>query len=207
MMRNTDRFLLSQGMEDLIKQAFVSVEVIGPAVQAGHYDLIGPNGEIILPTIWEKVVQPDWNVTMMMWPPAEKGRPPGFPPHPGFDPHDRRRHHHGHGPAGPMGARMNGMPRMRPGMMRGPADPPPPPPHGGPTPPPGARVGGLHGAHPGGRGPRIPRVVQVSPEPGDRDRERRKKKAGSENILSFLSGKKAVKKKFVEPHNPFYIID
>ena len=32
-------------MEELIKQAFVHVDVIGPHVQAGHYDLIGPNGE------------------------------------------------------------------------------------------------------------------------------------------------------------------
>ncbi|XDG05960.1 hypothetical protein ABKA04_005575 [Annulohypoxylon sp. FPYF3050] len=38
-----------EGMEELIKQAFLHVDIIGPHVQAGHYDLIGPNGEIILP--------------------------------------------------------------------------------------------------------------------------------------------------------------
>ncbi|KAI0186701.1 hypothetical protein EV127DRAFT_345794, partial [Xylaria flabelliformis] len=47
-----------QGMEELIKQAFVHVDIIGPHVQAGHYDLIGPNGEIILPQVWEKVIEP-----------------------------------------------------------------------------------------------------------------------------------------------------
>ncbi|RYP79086.1 hypothetical protein DL771_000064 [Monosporascus sp. 5C6A] len=57
-----------QGMEDLIKQAFLHVDVIGPHVQAGHYDLLGPNGEILLPTIWENVIKPDWAVTMHMWP-------------------------------------------------------------------------------------------------------------------------------------------
>ncbi|KAI0816764.1 hypothetical protein GGR55DRAFT_252877 [Xylaria sp. FL0064] len=57
-----------QGMEDLINQAFLHVEVIGPHVQAGHYDLIGPNGEIILPQVWDKVIEPDWAITMHMWP-------------------------------------------------------------------------------------------------------------------------------------------
>ncbi len=55
-------------MEDLIKQAFLHVEVIGPLVQEGRYDLIGPNGEIILPAVWERVVEPDWAITMHMWP-------------------------------------------------------------------------------------------------------------------------------------------
>ena len=55
-------------MEELIKQAFLHVEVIGSHVQEGHYDLIGPNEEIILPSVWEKVVEPDWAITMHMWP-------------------------------------------------------------------------------------------------------------------------------------------
>ncbi|KAK2046785.1 hypothetical protein LZ31DRAFT_438103, partial [Colletotrichum somersetense] len=32
------------GMEELIKQVFVHVDVIGPHVQEGHYDLISPEG-------------------------------------------------------------------------------------------------------------------------------------------------------------------
>ncbi|PFH61949.1 hypothetical protein XA68_15711 [Ophiocordyceps unilateralis] len=105
-----------QGMEDLIKQAFLHVEVIGPHVQEGHYDLTGPNGEIILPSIWEKVIQPDWNISMTMWPvdkrpalgnpkPLFRGRGgPTMPPPPPMGPHgmepppewhpERRRHPH-----------------------------------------------------------------------------------------------------------------
>ncbi|KAI0473832.1 hypothetical protein GGR56DRAFT_676289 [Xylariaceae sp. FL0804] len=62
-----------QGTEDLIKQAFTHEEMLGPHVMAGHYDLIGPDGEIILSQVWEKVVEPDWQVTMQMWLLDERG--------------------------------------------------------------------------------------------------------------------------------------
>jgi hypothetical protein len=55
-------------MEELINQAFCHVEEIGPHVVAGHYDLIGPSGEIILPKVWETVIEPDWAITMHMLP-------------------------------------------------------------------------------------------------------------------------------------------
>lgn len=55
-------------MRELIEQAFMHVDVLGPHVMEGHYDLIGPNGEIILSSVWEQVIQPDWAVTMTMWP-------------------------------------------------------------------------------------------------------------------------------------------
>ena len=58
-------------MEDLIRQAFLHVDIIGPHVAEGHYDLIGPNGEIILPGVWETVIEPDWTITMHMWPMPE----------------------------------------------------------------------------------------------------------------------------------------
>ncbi|KAI5811534.1 hypothetical protein DFH27DRAFT_474771, partial [Peziza echinospora] len=45
-------------MELLIKQAFKHVEIIGLHVEEGHYDLCGPNGEIILPSIWDAVIEP-----------------------------------------------------------------------------------------------------------------------------------------------------
>ena len=57
-------------MEELIKQAFLKVDVLGPHVQEGHYDLV-VDGEIILPQVWERMVQPDWLVTMHMWPMPE----------------------------------------------------------------------------------------------------------------------------------------
>ncbi|KAL8942371.1 MAG: hypothetical protein Q9216_001691 [Gyalolechia sp. 2 TL-2023] len=68
-----------EGMEDLIRQAFLHVEVIGPHVAEGHYDLVGPNGEIILPQVWETMIEPDWVITMHMWPMPE---PPPEPPPP-----------------------------------------------------------------------------------------------------------------------------
>lgn len=67
-------------MEDLIRQAFLHVEVIGPHVAEGHYDLVGPNGEIILPQVWETMIEPDWVITMHMWPMPEPPPPPPEPP-------------------------------------------------------------------------------------------------------------------------------
>ncbi|KAI0202597.1 hypothetical protein F4808DRAFT_458768 [Astrocystis sublimbata] len=71
-----------QGIEELIKAAFVHVETIGPHVQAGHYDLLGPDGQIILPQLWERVIEPDWDVEMRMWPMDR----PGMKPLPGTMP-------------------------------------------------------------------------------------------------------------------------
>lgn len=62
----------AQDMEELIKKAFLHVDIVGPHVQEGHYDLIGPWGEIILPQAWEAVVEPDMAITMHMWPMPEK---------------------------------------------------------------------------------------------------------------------------------------
>ncbi|KAI1421219.1 hypothetical protein F5Y12DRAFT_40449 [Xylaria sp. FL1777] len=52
-------------------------------VQEGHYDLLGPDGSIILPQAWEQIIQPGWNITMHMWPiapPPELSEPPGVHP-------------------------------------------------------------------------------------------------------------------------------
>ena len=63
-------------MEELIKQAFLHVDVLGPHVMEGRYDLMGPDGEIILPSVWEKVIQPDMSITMAMWPMDNYPPPP-----------------------------------------------------------------------------------------------------------------------------------
>ena len=60
------------GMEEMIRQAFEHVEDIGPHVQSGHYDLMGPDGGIIIPSAWETTIEPDWKITMHMWPLPEK---------------------------------------------------------------------------------------------------------------------------------------
>ncbi len=55
-------------MEYLIKEAFLHVNDLGPHVAGGQYDLLGPKDEIIMPSIWESVVEPGWEITMHMWP-------------------------------------------------------------------------------------------------------------------------------------------
>ena len=74
-------------MEDLIRQAFLHVEIIGPHVADGHYDLVGSNGEIILPQVWDTMIEPDAMITMHMWPlpepppkEEEKEKPADPPP-------------------------------------------------------------------------------------------------------------------------------
>ncbi|KAJ4389384.1 hypothetical protein N0V93_006852 [Gnomoniopsis smithogilvyi] len=58
-------------MEGLINQAFVHIDSVGPHVLEGHYDLEGPEGELILKEIWDNTVQPGWQITMKMWPPDQ----------------------------------------------------------------------------------------------------------------------------------------
>ena len=55
-------------MSKLIAEAFSFVDVLGPHVAEGHYDLVSSDGYIILPSLWHVMVQPGWTVTMHMWP-------------------------------------------------------------------------------------------------------------------------------------------
>lgn len=190
-------------MEDLIKQAFTHVEVIGQHVQEGHYDLIGPDGEIILPVVWDKTIQPGWQISMRMWPGLD--RPPMPGPHPGqpisaeLRAHLMRAQAHRQAQAAAHGGGGHGhghgagrVPPMRPpaGYTGGvPGGQPPPPPGLGPFGPPG-----------GGRGPAMVEVVDGG-RPSKRDKGKKAKKT-----LGFFSGTKPKKssssKKFVytEPH-------
>ena len=61
----------TQNMEELIRQAFMHVEGLAQHVYDGHYDLSGPTGDIILRDCWESTVEPDWTITMHMWPVPE----------------------------------------------------------------------------------------------------------------------------------------
>jgi hypothetical protein len=177
-------------MEELIKQAFVHVDVIGPLVLEGHYDLIGPNGEIILPQVWETMIEPDWSISMHMWPMPEKPPPgpPGPPPGHHFDLRDRRpgsRHesrHHGRGPPpGPPPP-----PNHRGGDPRGMPPPPPGWPPGAPPPPrPGA--GPFGGGAPGG-----PPII-VLPNGGGPSRPSggsRRKTEPPKGVLGWIQGSK-----------------
>lgn len=71
-------------MEELVKIAFMQVDVLGPHVQEGHYDLIGPRGEILLPPTWHALIRPGMSITMTMWPIEKPPQRPQFRPPPVF---------------------------------------------------------------------------------------------------------------------------
>lgn len=169
-------------MEELIKQAFVHVDGIGRQVQQGHYDLIGPDGEIILPAVWDRVVEPDWSITMQMWP---MERPPAATLV------DAQGRPLSQAAAAELRARAQAAAAagLRPGMRGGPPPPPmgggggmpPPPPHGFPIP------GGP--PRPMTRPPGMPPGVMPAKE-----KKGHKAKTSSTGVFS-LFGPKPVKKK------------
>jgi hypothetical protein len=170
-------------MEELIRQAFLHVEGLGPHVAEGHYDLIGPNGEIILPRVWETTIEPDWSVSMHMWPMPEppKHGPGGMPgPPPGHhfrDSHGRPHSRHAHA-----GHRGGPGPSMPPSQMRG--GPPPPPPPGWPGGPPPRPMSGRD-AGPGGP-PVIVNLTRGPPrDPRSGSRRRDSAKGG---VLAWMAG-------------------
>lgn len=63
------------GMKDLINHMFRHVDVIGPQVQAGYYDLLNSRGKICLPVVWKYCNKPNESYTMEMWPMIAKQRP------------------------------------------------------------------------------------------------------------------------------------
>jgi hypothetical protein len=72
---------LGQDMEALINQAFAHVEKLADWVHGGNYDLLGPDGEIIMPEYWRETIAPDMQITMMLWPfPEPKDDPEPVPP-------------------------------------------------------------------------------------------------------------------------------
>jgi len=176
----TGRANKNQGMEELIRQAFMHVDQFSQHVQDGPYDLIGPNGEIILPQVWDTMIEPDWSVTMMMWPVPE--RPPpgagGPPGHLGMHGRPGSRHeraNHGRPPPGPP-------PMAHRGGGPGPGPPPPPPGWRGATPgPPGA----------GAVGP--PPMVDILPNGRPGSRPARRKNEPAKGVLSWMAGSSKAK--------------
>ena len=73
-------------MEELINQAFLDMDVIGPHVRAGRYDLVSPHGEVIHRQLWEAMIEPGWSVTMHMWPMPEPPPPLSEPSREAFQP-------------------------------------------------------------------------------------------------------------------------
>lgn len=176
-----------QTMEGLINQAFVHINTLGTRVQDGHYDLEGPEGELILKDIWDTTVQPGWQITMKMWP-EDQHRPRHpqqihFPP--GMTPEQRREFIQNL-------QRGRAVPRPMPGMP-GPMGRPPVPPFGA--------------VPPGGHGPMPPGVEHVIPGRGKRDG---RKKAPKPSFMGALFGapqpKKSSSKKYERPSSSLLLL-
>jgi hypothetical protein len=188
-------------MEELIKQAFLHVDVIGPHVHEGHYDLVGPDGEIILPQVWETMIQPDWAITMHMWPmpeppPKPEPVPEQLPPPPPFMPMDARMFMAQDLPLKKNGKK-NDKNRKRESMSHVVQVPPPPPGHGPPmggaAPPPPPPMG-----HPAGMamGPGGPQIVTVMPTDDGHAEKKKKKKPAPSPFFRWAAGTgKDVKRK------------
>lgn len=193
---------MSQGMEELIKQAFVHVDIIGPHVQEGHYDLVGPNGEIILPQVWETMVEPDWAITMHMWPMPDPPEPkksasrpttPGAPAIPSSNivvvepaAHSKKKSSKKsskHAPA-PMPLAMPPMPPPPPVVPTSAPMPAPPPPPSMPMPP-GALPDDLVGVMPANLGP-LPSGVTVVM---DQASSKKKSKESVPPLLAYMAGR------------------
>ncbi|KAF4461324.1 hypothetical protein FALBO_11883 [Fusarium albosuccineum] len=75
-----------KGMEHLIRAAFRNVDIIEPHVIEGHFDLIY-GGRIILPDVWEDLVEPEMAILMALWPmdagPSKQPQQPTRPTDPG----------------------------------------------------------------------------------------------------------------------------
>lgn len=161
-------------MEDLIRQAFLHVEVIGPHVADGHYDLVGPNGEIILPQVWETMIEPDWAITMHMWPMPEPPKSAGPPDGVQVIDVDPRRHR---GMPGRSGGRARAdRPGPPPGRHRA---PPPPPSWIGPPPRP---AGG------GGGGDMADEIIMIEDFGAGTKPSKKKSKESSGGMLGGLFG-------------------
>lgn len=183
-------------MEDLIKQAFLHVEVLGPHVQEGHYDLLDSKEQIILPSLWSATIEPGEAVSMRMWPPDKRplpGPPPNMTP-------EQRMHfqmmQQRQRAAAPAAAAQGGHGGLHHHSGRVPPIRPPPgwtemPVGGQPPPPPGMRPI----RPPGGEGNQ-PVIVDVVE--GGRPKKDKNKKA--KTTLGFFGGSKQSKKRSKGKH-------
>lgn len=162
-------------MEELIVQAFDHIPNLRLHVRDGHYDLEGPEGELILKNIWETTIQPGWQINMKMWPQLENfpTRPRMPPMPPGLSPEQQQRWMHVQRMrAAEEAAARQGHARPAPGQMPMPPGmrPPPPPHHFAPPHP---RDGG-------------PRVMQDG-TPG-RDKAKKEKET-KRKVASWIAGR------------------
>lgn len=54
-------------MQTLVHQSFLHVETLEPYVVDGQYDLLDSDGAIILPQVWDSVIEPGRTIEMHLW--------------------------------------------------------------------------------------------------------------------------------------------
>ena len=54
-------------MQTLVRQSFLPVETLRPYVVDGRYDLLDSDGAIILPQVWDSVIEPGRTIEMHLW--------------------------------------------------------------------------------------------------------------------------------------------
>ena len=64
-------------MEELIWQCDGNIPNVGDRMMEGQYYLLGPDGEMVMPQVWETMVKPEWHVTMQLWPEQVQNRSQG----------------------------------------------------------------------------------------------------------------------------------
>ena len=67
-------------MHNLISQAFHHIDNMSKLVYEGQFDLLNSDGEIIMPTYWDQVIEPGFSITMIMWPPRMPAELPPYSP-------------------------------------------------------------------------------------------------------------------------------
>ncbi|KAH8899099.1 hypothetical protein GQ53DRAFT_742187 [Thozetella sp. PMI_491] len=57
-----------EGLNEFLKDIFQVSDSAGyTTVKQGHYDIVGPDGEILSSSLWEDVVEPGCKIRIMMW--------------------------------------------------------------------------------------------------------------------------------------------
>ena len=58
----------SQGFENLLRQSLARADAPLPSeVKEGRFDLVAPDGSVILPSTWDFSVRPGWSVRIRLW--------------------------------------------------------------------------------------------------------------------------------------------
>ena len=57
-------------MESLLANSFSHDPTVNVQTLGSRFDIVGPNGDIILPAVWESVIQPGWVLELRPWPTA-----------------------------------------------------------------------------------------------------------------------------------------